>query len=95
MPQRLLLVGQSEEEVLGDDILKSDGPDVGRGAVVDEALPHLLVLVAAVVVGLHLPRHVVRVEMEPESSTRQQRRKYKTMTMTMMIKLSVHCLKDK
>lgn len=65
MPERLLLVGQSQEEILRDNIFKTYKPRILVGAVVDKTLPHLLVLVPAIVVCLHLPSHVVRVKMKP------------------------------
>lgn len=43
-------------------------PSVLLGAVVDQTLTNLLVQVGAEVVSLQLPRHVVRVEMKPNSS---------------------------
>lgn len=64
VPQRLLLVGQREEQLLDDDVLEADEARVGVGPVEDEALPHVLVEVCAEVVRLHLPRHVVPVEVE-------------------------------
>nr|GMD68047.1 hypothetical protein Iba_chr12dCG5400 [Ipomoea batatas] len=46
--------------------LTPDEAGVRARAVVDQALPEFLVLVAAEVVRLHLPRHVVPVEMKPD-----------------------------
>lgn len=66
MPKRLLVVRESHEEVLGDEVLDADELGLGLGAVVDEALPHLLVLVGAVVVGFDLAGHVMGVEVEPD-----------------------------
>lgn len=66
VPQWLLLVGQSEEVTLRDDVLDPDEPGLGIGAVVDQALPHVLVQAPAEMVGLHLPSHVMRKEMEPD-----------------------------
>jgi hypothetical protein len=64
VPQRLLLVGQRQEHALGDDVLDADEARAGAGAVEDEALADVLVEVRAEVVRLHLPPHVVRVEVE-------------------------------
>lgn len=64
VPQPLLLVRQCQEEVLRYDVLEADQLGVGVGAIVDQALPHLLVQMPAEVVRLHLPRHVMRVKME-------------------------------
>lgn len=64
VPQRLLVVGEREEQRLGDDVLDADEARAGVGPVEDEALAHVLVEVGAEVVRLHLPRHVVGVEVE-------------------------------
>lgn len=64
VPQRLLVVGEREEQRLGDDVLDADEARAGVGPVEDEALAHVLVEVGAEVVRLHLPRHVAGVEVE-------------------------------
>lgn len=68
VPEPLLVVGQRQEERLRDHVLEPDEAAVLAGPVVDEALPELLVLVGAEVVGLHLPAHVVPIEMETDNN---------------------------
>ncbi len=64
VPQFLLLIRQSIEKLLGDDVLDADEASIRLRTIEDGALSHVLVVVRAVVVRLHLPAHVVRVEME-------------------------------
>lgn len=59
VPQTLLLVGECQVKVFGDDVFQPYEPGFLLGAVVDKALPHLLVLVRAKMVCLHLPAHVI------------------------------------
>ena len=54
MPQLLLLLRQALEEAARDDILNSNQARIAVGAVIDDALPHLIVGAAAVVVRLNL-----------------------------------------
>lgn len=65
VPQRLLIVGQCEEEVLSNYVLHSDQVSPRFWAVVDQALPHLFVLVRTVMVCFHLSAHIGPIEMEP------------------------------
>jgi len=64
VPQFLLLIRQSIEKLLGDDVFDADEASIRLRTIEDGALSHVLVVVRAVVVRLHLPAHVVRVEME-------------------------------
>lgn len=65
VPEGLLLVRQRQEQVLRDYVLNTYKPGILLVAVIDKTLPHLLVLVPAKVVCLHLPGHVVRVKVKP------------------------------
>lgn len=64
VPELLLIIGESQEESLRDEVLEANELSIGLGAVVDEALTHLLILVRAVMVSFDLTCHVVRVEVE-------------------------------
>lgn len=64
VPQFLLVVRESQEESLRDEVLEADELSVGLRAVVDEALTHLLILVPAEMVGFDLTCHVVAIEVE-------------------------------
>lgn len=64
VPQRHLRLRQHQEQRLRHEVLDANEAGVSVGAVVDQALPHFLVLVGAEVVRLHLPRHVIGVEVE-------------------------------
>lgn len=54
VPQLLLLLRQALKEAARDDVLDPDQARVAFGGVIDDALPHLIVGAAAVVVRLHL-----------------------------------------
>ncbi len=64
VPQFLLLIRQSIEKLLGDDVLDTDEASIRLRTIEDGALSHVLVVVHVVVVRLHLLAHVVRVKME-------------------------------
>jgi hypothetical protein len=64
VPQFLLLIRQSIEKLLGDDVLDADEASIRLRTIEDGALSHVLVVVHAVVVRLHLLAHVVRIKME-------------------------------
>uniref|UniRef100_A0A7C9DZM0 Uncharacterized protein n=1 Tax=Opuntia streptacantha TaxID=393608 RepID=A0A7C9DZM0_OPUST len=66
VPEPLLRVWEGHEEVLRYDVLNPDKPGVCLRAIVDQALPHLLVLVPTEVVCLYLSCHVVPVKVEPD-----------------------------
>ncbi len=59
VPQFLLLIKQSI-----DDVLDTDEASIRLRTIEDGALSHVLVVVHAVVVRLHLHAHVVHVKME-------------------------------
>jgi hypothetical protein len=64
VPQFLLLIRQSIEKLIGDDVLDVDEASICLMTIKDGALLHVLVVVHVVVVRLHLPIHVVRIKME-------------------------------
>ncbi len=64
VPQFFLLIRYSIEKLLGDDVLDTDEASIRVRTIEDGALSHVLVVVHAVVVRLHLPAHVVHVKME-------------------------------
>jgi hypothetical protein len=64
VPQFLLLIRQSIEKLLGDDVLDTDEASIRLRTIKDGALSHVLVVVHALVVRLHLPTHVIHVKME-------------------------------
>jgi hypothetical protein len=64
VPQSHLLIRQSIEKLLGDDVFDTDEASIHLRTIEDGALSHVLVVVHAVVVRLHLPTHVVHVKME-------------------------------
>jgi len=64
VPQFLLVIRQSIEKLLGDDVLDTDEASIHLRTIEDGALSHVLVVVHAIVVRLHSPVHVVHVKME-------------------------------
>ncbi len=64
VPQFLLLIRHSIEKLLGDDVLDADEVSIHPRTIEDGTLSHVLVVVHAVVVHLHLLAHVVCVKME-------------------------------
>jgi hypothetical protein len=64
MPEAPLLGGKRLEERLGDHVLDADEASVGAVGVIEEALPHLVIDVGAVVVRLYASSRVVSIGVE-------------------------------
>ena len=65
MPELLLLVRELHKQLLSDNVLNSYQSSILLRRIIDEALPHILIIVSAVMVGLYLPGHVICIEMKP------------------------------
>jgi hypothetical protein len=64
VPRFLLLIRQSIKKFIEDDVLDIDEASIRLRTIKDGALSHVLVVVHAVVVRLHLLAHVVHVKIE-------------------------------
>lgn len=68
MPELLLLIWQALEQLLRDDVLDPNQTGVLLGAVVDQTLAHILVVVRAVMVCFYLPSHIMCIEVKPATT---------------------------